>query len=112
MEKAKEEVEKVSIKDEETDVVCDKCGRKMVLKYGPHGKFLACPGFPDCKNTKPYVEYAGFLCPTCGAECVKKRSKKGRIFYSCSRYPDCDYMTWQKPKDAKSGEKKEGEIMA
>ena len=112
VEKAKEEVEKVSIKDEETDVVCDKCGRKMVLKYGPHGKFLACPGFPDCKNTKPYVEYAGFLCPTCGAECVKKRSKKGRIFYSCSRYPDCDYMTWQKPKDAKSGEKKEGEIMA
>ena len=112
VEKAKEEVEKVSIKDEETDVVCDKCGRKMVLKYGPHGKFLACPGFPECKNTKPYVEYAGFLCPNCGAECVKKRSKKGRIFYSCSRYPECDYMTWQKPKDAQSGERKEGEIMA
>ena len=112
VEKAKEEVEKVSIQDEETDVICDKCGRKMVLKYGPHGKFLACPGFPECKNTKPYVEYAGFLCPTCGAECVKKRSKKGRIFYSCSRYPDCDYMTWQKPKEAQSGEKKEGEIMA
>lgn len=112
VEKAKEEVEKISIKDEETDVVCDKCGRKMVLKYGPHGKFLACPGFPECKNTKPYVEYAGFLCPTCGAECVKKRSKKGRIFYSCSRYPECDYMTWQKAKDAQIGERKEGEIMA
>ena len=112
VEKAREEVSKVDIKEEETDVVCDKCGRKMVLKYGPHGKFLACPGFPECKNTKPYVEYAGFLCPTCGAECVKKRSKKGRIFYSCSRYPECEYMTWQKPKDAVSGEKKEGEIMA
>ena len=112
VEKAKEEVEKVKINEEETDVICDKCGRKMVIKYGPHGKFLACPGFPDCKNTKPYVEYAGFLCPTCGAECVKKRSKKGRIFYSCSRYPECDYMTWQKPKDAVTGEKKEGEIMA
>ena len=112
VEKAREEVEKINIKEEETDVVCDKCGRKMVLKYGPHGKFLACPGFPECKNTKPYVEYAGFLCPTCGAECVKKRSKKGRIFYSCSRYPDCDYMSWQKPKDAVQGEKKEGEIMA
>lgn len=112
VEKAREEVEKISIKDEETDVVCDKCGRKMVLKYGPHGKFLACPGFPECKNTKPYVEYAGFLCPTCGAECVKKRSKKGRIFYSCSRYPECDYMTWQKAKDAQIGERKEGEIMA
>ena len=112
VEKAKEEVEKVKINEEETDVICDKCGRKMVIKYGPHGKFLACPGFPDCKNTKPYVEYAGFLCPTCGAECVKKRSKKGRIFYSCSRYPECDYMTWQKPKDAVCGEKKEGEIMA
>lgn len=112
VEKAKEEVEKVSIKDEETNIVCDKCGRKMVLKYGPHGKFLACPGFPECKNTKPYVEYAGFLCPNCGAECVKKRSKKGRIFYSCSRYPECDYMTWQKPKDAQAGERKEGEIMA
>lgn len=112
VEKAREEVEKINIKEEETDVLCDKCGRKMVLKYGPHGKFLACPGFPECKNTKPYVEYAGFLCPTCGAECVKKRSKKGRIFYSCSRYPDCDYMSWQKPKDAVQGEKKEGEIMA
>lgn len=112
VEKAREEVEKINIKEEETDVVCDKCGRKMILKYGPHGKFLACPGFPECKNTKPYVEYAGFLCPTCGAECVKKRSKKGRIFYSCSRYPDCDYMSWQKPKDAVQGEKKEGEIMA
>ncbi|MGN8816931.1 type I DNA topoisomerase [Oribacterium sp. HCP28S3_H8] len=108
--KANEEVEKITIKDEETDVVCDKCGRHMVIKYGPHGKFLACPGFPECRNTKPYIEYAGFLCPSCGRECIKRRSKKGRIFYSCSGYPDCSYMTWTKPKDAAAGKKKEGDI--
>ena len=112
VEKAQLEVEKITIRDEETDIDCDKCGRKMVIKYGPHGKFLACPGFPDCRNTKPYVEYAGFICPDCGAECVKRRSKKGRIFYSCSRYPDCNYMTWNKPKEPVTGEKKDGEIMA
>ena len=112
VEKAQAEVEKITIRDEETDVLCDKCGRRMVIKYGPHGKFLACPGFPDCRNTKPYVEYAGFTCPDCGAECVKRRSKKGRIFYSCSRYPDCSYMTWSKPKDAVTGEKKDGDIYA
>ena len=108
--KAQEEVEKITIRDEETDILCDKCGRHMVIKYGPHGKFLACPGFPECRNTKPYVEYAGFACPDCGAECVKRRSKKGRIFYSCSRYPECQYMTWSKPKDAVIGEKKDGDI--
>ncbi len=108
---ANQEVEKVTIRDEETDVVCDKCGRKMVIKYGPHGKFLACPGFPECRNTKPYIEYAGFVCPDCGAECVKRRSKKGRIFYSCSRYPECEYMTWTRPKEAQVGSKKENEIV-
>lgn len=108
--KAQAEVEKITIRDEETDVLCDKCGRHMVIKYGPHGKFLACPGFPECRNTKPYVEYAGFTCPDCGAECVKRRSKKGRIFYSCSRYPECAYMTWSKPKEAVVGEKKDGDI--
>ncbi len=110
VEKAQAEVEKITIRDEETDVLCDKCGRHMVIKYGPHGKFLACPGFPECRNTKPYVEYAGFTCPDCGAECVKRRSKKGRIFYSCSRYPECAYMTWSKPKEAVIGEKKDGDI--
>lgn len=110
VEKAQAEVEKITIRDEETDVLCDKCGRHMVIKYGPHGKFLACPGFPECRNTKPYVEYAGFTCPDCGAECVKRRSKKGRIFYSCSRYPECEYMTWSKPKEAVIGEKKDGDI--
>lgn len=110
VEKANQEVEKITIRDEETDIVCDKCGRKMVIKYGPHGKFLACPGFPECKNTKPYVEYAGFLCPDCGSECVKRRSKKGRIFYSCSNQ-SCEFITWNKPKDAKVGSKKENEIV-
>lgn len=110
VEKAQAEVEKITIRDDETDVLCDKCGRHMVIKYGPHGKFLACPGFPECRNTKPYVEYAGFTCPDCGAECVKRRSKKGRIFYSCSRYPECEYMTWSKPKEAVVGEKKDGDI--
>ena len=110
VEKAQAEVEKITIRDEETDVLCDKCGCHMVIKYGPHGKFLACPGFPECRNTKPYVEYAGFTCPDCGAECVKRRSKKGRIFYSCSRYPECEYMTWSKPKEAVVGEKKDGDI--
>ena len=112
VEKANQEVEKITIRDEETDVACDKCGRKMVIKYGPHGKFLACPGFPECRNTKPYIEYAGFLCPTCGAECLKHRSKKGRIFYSCERSPECDFISWQKPKEALTGTHREGEIKA
>lgn len=112
VEKANQEVEKITIRDEETDVACDKCGRKMVIKYGPHGKFLACPGFPECRNTKPYIEYAGFLCPTCGAECLKHRSKKGRIFYSCERSPECDFISWQKPKEALPGTHREGEIKA
>ncbi len=111
VETANQEVEKITIRDEESNVRCDKCGRNLVIKYGPHGKFLACPGFPDCRNTKPYIEYAGFVCPDCGAECVKRRSKKGRIFYSCSRYPECEYMCWTKPKEAQTGEKKENEIV-
>ncbi len=110
VEKANQEVEKIRIQDEETDILCDKCGKRMVIKYGPHGKFLACPGFPECRNTKPFIEYAGFSCPECGAECVRKRSKKGRIFYSCSRYPDCAYMAWSKPrKNEENEESKENE---
>ena len=87
----------VQIADEETDVICENCGRNMVIKYGPHGKFLACPGFPECKNTKPYLEKAGALCPKCGGEIVVRRTKKGRRFYACEKNPECDYMTWQKP---------------
>lgn len=111
VERANKEVEKITIRDEESDVICDKCGRRMVIKYGPHGKFLACPGFPECRNTKPYIEYAGFVCPECGGECVKRRSRKGRIFYSCSRYPECGYISWSKPKDAVQGVKKENDVV-
>lgn len=95
--KAEEELEKVKIEDEVTDEICDQCGRNMVVKYGPHGKFLACPGFPECRNTKPYLEKIGVSCPKCGKEIVIRRSSKGRKFYSCEGYPDCDYVSWKKP---------------
>ena len=97
VDKAEETLEKVEIHDEETDIVCEECGRNMVIKYGPHGKFLACPGFPECKNTKPYFEKIGVKCPKCGGEIVIKRTKKGRPYYGCENYPDCDVMTWQRP---------------
>ena len=95
--KAEKELEHVKIEDEVTDVICDKCGRNMVIKYGPHGKFLACPGFPDCKNTKPYLEKIGVACPKCGKDIVIRKTKKGRKYYGCEDNPDCDYMSWQKP---------------
>jgi DNA topoisomerase-1 len=93
---AEQRLDKVSIEDEKTDVICENCGRNMVIKYGPHGKFLACPGFPDCRNTKPYFEKAGVKCPRCGQEIVLRRSKKGRRFYGCEN-PECDFISWQKP---------------
>ena len=98
---AQKELEQVKIEDEVTDVVCEQCGRNMVIKYGPHGKFLACPGFPDCKNTKPYLEKIGVACPLCGKEVVVKRSKKGRLYYGCENNPECDFMSWQKPSKEK-----------
>ena len=94
---AEKELEKVDIEDEVTDVICDLCGRNMVIKYGPHGRFLACPGFPDCRNTKPYLEKIGVACPKCGKEVVMKKTKKGRKYYGCEDNPDCDFMSWQKP---------------
>lgn len=94
---AGENLEKYNIADEVTDEVCDVCGRNMVVKYGPHGKFLACPGFPDCRNTKPYLEKIGISCPKCGGEIVIRKTKKGRRYYGCENIPDCDFMTWQKP---------------
>ncbi len=94
---AQKTLESIKIADEISDVVCDVCGRNMVIKYGPHGKFLACPGFPECKNTKPYLEKIGVPCPKCGAEIVIKKTKKGRRFYGCENNPDCDFMSWQKP---------------
>ena len=94
---AEKELEKVQVQDEVTDEVCELCGRNLVIKYGPHGKFLACPGFPECKNTKPYFEKIGVSCPKCGKDIVLKRTKKGRIFYGCIDNPNCDFMSWQRP---------------
>mgnify|MGYP004465621889 FL=1 len=94
---AQKEIEQIKIEDEVTDVICEECGRNMVVKYGPHGKFLACPGFPECKNTKPYYEKIGVKCPKCGADIVIKKTKKGRRYFGCSAYPECDFMSWQKP---------------
>lgn len=98
---ASKELENVKIADEVTDVICENCGRNMVIKYGPHGKFLACPGFPDCKNTKPYFEKIGVNCPKCGGDVVIKKTKKGRIYYGCSNAPECDFMSWNKPSETK-----------
>ena len=97
VEQASKELENVKIADEVTDVICENCGRNMVIKYGPHGKFLACPGFPECKNTKPYLEKIGVKCPKCDGEVVIKKTKKGRIYYGCSNAPECDFMSWNKP---------------
>jgi len=99
VEKAEKELEHVQIKDEESDEVCEICGRRMVIKYGPHGKFLACPGFPECKNTKPYFEKIGVGCPKCGKDIVIKKTKKGRRYYGCIDNPNCDFMVWQKPSE-------------
>ena len=98
---AEKELESVKIEDEVSDEVCELCGRRMVIKYGPHGKFLACPGFPECKNTKPYLEKIGVPCPKCGKEVVRKKTKKGRLYYGCEANPDCDFMSWQKPSTEK-----------
>lgn len=94
---AEKELEQVKIADEVSDEVCDLCGRQMVIKYGPHGRFLACPGFPECRNTKPYFEKIGVSCPKCGKDIVLKKTKKGRKYYGCIDNPNCDFMVWQKP---------------
>ena len=101
IDEAEKELEHVKIEDEVTDVICDKCGRNMVIKYGPHGKFLGCPGFPECHNTKPYLEKIGVACPKCGKDVILKKTKKGRMFYGCEEYPECDFVSWQKPSDKK-----------
>ena len=94
---AQEELEKVTIADEVTEEVCELCGRNMVIKYGPHGKFLGCPGFPECRNTKPYFEKIGVDCPKCGKDLVIKKTKKGRKYYGCIDNPECDFMSWGRP---------------
>ena len=97
VEKAEQELDEVEIADELSDEFCENCGRQMVIKYGPHGRFLACPGFPECRNTKPYFEKIGVECPKCGKDIVLKKTKKGRKYYGCIDNPDCDFMVWQKP---------------
>ncbi|MGN0370874.1 MAG: type I DNA topoisomerase [Butyrivibrio sp.] len=97
---AEKELEAVKIEDEVTDVVCENCGRNMVIKYGPHGKFLACPGFPECRNTRPYLEKAGVACPECGSDVIILKTKKGRRYFGCEN-PECKFMSWNKPSDVK-----------
>ena len=98
---AEKELKEVEIADELSDEVCDLCGRRMVIKYGPHGRFLACPGFPECKNTKPYFEKIGVDCPNCGGDIVLKKTRKGRKYFGCINNPECDFMVWQKPVEQK-----------
>lgn len=101
LEQAEKTLDKVAVRDEESDEVCELCGRRMVYKYGRFGKFLACPGFPECRNTKPVQRNIGVDCPVCGAPIAEKRSKKGRTFYGCTAYPQCSFVAWDQP----SGEK-------
>ena len=97
LDKAFESVEKVVIKDEVSDVPCDKCGAMMVYKEGRFGRFLACPNYPKCKNTKPILDKIGVKCPKCGADLIRRKGKKGKNFYGCERYPECDYVSWDMP---------------
>ncbi len=99
LEKAKTEMQgvKIQLKEDQTDIPCEKCGRMMVVKVGRYGKFLACPGYPECKNTKPYVVETGAVCPKCGGKVISKKSKRGYTFYGCDHWPDCDFMTWDQP---------------
>lgn len=101
LEKAKKEMQgvKIKLKEEETDEICEKCGRRMVVKVGRFGKFLACPGYPECKNTKPLVLKTKAKCPRCGGDVIEKKTRKGASFYGCSNYPECNFMTWDMPSD-------------
>ncbi len=98
---AEEKIGNVEIKDEVSDVVCDKCGRMMVYKQGKFGRFLACPGFPECRNTKAIVKGTGIACPKCGKEVIEKKSRRGKLFYGCTGYPECDFTSWDKPTEEK-----------
>ena len=99
LEKAEASIVRVKVEDEKSGEICDLCGREMVIKYGPHGRFLACPGFPECRNTKPFLEKTGIACPKCGKEILVKRTRKGRRYFGCSDAPNCDFMSWTKPKE-------------
>ncbi|MGN1059456.1 MAG: DNA topoisomerase, partial [Clostridia bacterium] len=95
--KAEAELEKVKIADEVSDVICEKCGRNMVYKMGRFGKFLACPGFPECRNAKPIVKETGALCPKCGGKILEKKSQRGKKYFGCEHNPTCDFMSWDTP---------------
>jgi DNA topoisomerase-1 len=97
LEKAEEHIDKVKIADEVSDEICEKCGRNMVVKLGKYGKFLACPGFPDCRNTKPIIKDTGVECPKCGSRIVERKSKKGKKYFSCEKAPECDFILWDEP---------------
>ena len=99
LEEAEKTIEKVEVQDEVSDVPCEKCGAMMVYKMGRFGRFLACPNFPACRNTQPIVERVAAHCPKCGAGVIKRFSRKGRVFFGCERYPDCDYTSWELPVD-------------
>ena len=103
LQKAKEEMQgvKIQLKEDQTDIPCEKCGRMMVVKTGRFGKFLACPGYPECKNTKPYVVETGAACPKCGGKVISRKSKRGYTFFGCEKWPECDFMTWDKPTEEK-----------
>ena len=101
LKQAEDVIGEVEIPDEVTDIPCDKCGRMMVVKQGRFGKFLACPGFPDCRNAKPLLRDTGVACPKCGGKIVERKSRRGRAFFGCDHYPDCDYTTWDEPQQEK-----------
>lgn len=103
LKKAKADMEgvKIHLKEDETDIICEKCGRQMVVKVGRYGKFIACPGYPECKNIKKYVEKVGVTCPECGADVITRKTKTGKIFYGCSSYPECNFMSWNEPTEEK-----------
>lgn len=102
LEKAEQQIQRVKLQDELAGEDCEKCGRPMVIKRSRYGKFIACSGYPECKNTKPYVERTGALCPRCKGDIVVRRSRKGRVFYGCLNYPDCDFVSWSRPVPDKS----------
>jgi DNA topoisomerase-1 len=97
LKKAEENIEEVTVEDEKTDVLCENCGQNMVIKHGKYGKFLACPNFPECRNTKPFFEEAGVNCPICGGKVLIKKSKSGRKYFGCENNPECEFISWNKP---------------
>ena len=103
LEKAKENMKdvKITLEEDKTDEICDKCGKPMVVKHGRFGKFIACSGYPDCKNIKNIVDEIGVKCPKCSGDVIRRKSKRGRVFYGCKNYPSCDFVSWDEPMNDK-----------